>query len=66
MSFRSRLERMERACVGESPREVEHIVVDAGDGYRIEVDVPAGTLAQLAKVYGEEGEGCAYKPESRG
>ncbi|HEX6622499.1 MAG TPA: hypothetical protein VF064_02220 [Pyrinomonadaceae bacterium] len=41
----------------EAPREVVQITADAGGGYLINVEVPAGSLAQLAKAYGEEADG---------
>lgn len=56
MGLQSRLEKLEAAAEGFAPREVERIVADAGDGYRIDVDAPPGTLARIARVYGEGGE----------
>ena len=53
MNNAARVERLERLAAETAPREVERIVMDAGDGYRIDVAAPAGTLARIMKAYGE-------------
>lgn len=50
-----RLERLETTTREVKEREVERVVMDGGEGYRVDGCVPAGTLAKIAQVYGE---GC--------
>jgi hypothetical protein len=50
-----RLERLEAAAREATEGEVERVVMDDGEGYRVDVCVPAGMLAKIARVYGEGG-----------
>lgn len=56
MSIAGKLGRLEGAARGDGPREVEHIAADIGDGYAVDVDAPAGTLAKIVAAYGDEDE----------
>lgn len=52
MSIGGRLKRLESAASGAERPGAERVTVDGGEGYRVDVDALAGTLAKIAQAYG--------------
>ena len=62
MNHAGRVERLERRAAETAPPAFERIAADIGGGYRVDVDVPAGSLARLEKIYG----GTCDEPTEQG